>query len=73
MIRHNKSINVEYQQIKMNKLFGLDRKSQFKMNNLFAFYLLMLNSAKHVKMAQKLPKMSLNAHYLTVFDSILYK
>ena len=31
----------------------------------------MSNSAKkHVKMAQKLPKMSQNAHYLTVFDYI---
>ena len=37
MICHNKLNNVEYWQIKMNKFFGLYRKSQFKMNNFFVF------------------------------------
>ena len=34
--------------IKMNKLFGLDRKSRFKTNNYSFFYLLMSNSAKNM-------------------------
>ena len=45
MICHNKPNNVEYQQIKMNKLFGLDQKIQFKKNN-YLFFLFMSNSAK---------------------------
>ena len=53
MIHHKKSNNVVYRQIKMNKLFGLDQKSQFKRNNYSLFYLVMLNSANNLKMAQK--------------------
>ena len=34
------------------------------------FDFLMSNSAKNVKMAQKLSKMSQNAHYMTEFDII---
>ena len=61
----------------MNKLFGLDWKSQFKNDNyVFIFFsLVMSNSAKicKVKMSQnakKYVKMSQNAHYSTVFDII---
>ena len=57
MIGHKKLDNVKYQRMKTNKLFGLVRKSQFKMNNCSILYLFMSNSAKkHVKMAQKCPK-----------------
>ena len=44
----------------MIKLFGLDRKSQFEMNNYSFFYLLISNIVKNMS------KMSQNAHYLTV-------
>ena len=64
MIRHNKSNNVKYRRIKTNKLFGLDRKSQFKTNNYSFFYLLMSNSAKNMwKWLKNVPKCPL-------FDSI---
>ena len=46
MICHKKLNNVEYPQIKTNKLFGFDWKSQFKMNHYFIFLLFMSNSAK---------------------------
>ena len=46
----------------MNKLFGLDRKSQYKTNNYAIFNLFMLYSAKFMskwlKNQQKCPKMS---------------
>ena len=71
MICHNKSNNVKYRRIKMNKLFGLDRKSRFKTNNYSFFYLLMLTSAKkHVKMSQKCLNMAAIRQYSTVFDII---
>ena len=55
----------------MIKLFGLDWKSQFKIKKYLVFYLIMLKNAKtHVKMAQNWPKMSQNAHYLTLFNTI---
>ena len=38
IICHNKSNNVKYQRIKMNKLFGLDPKSQFKTHN-YSFFI----------------------------------
>ena len=64
MICQNKSNNVEYLRIKTNKLFGLDPKSQFKMNNyLFFLFVNAEQCKKHAKLAQKLPKMALNAHY----------
>ena len=46
MIRHKELNNVEYQQIKINKLFGLDWINQLKNNYYSFFYLLMSNSAK---------------------------
>ena len=53
----------------MNKLFGLDQKSQIKTNN-YSFFFSVKWCTKHAKMAQKWPKMSQNAHYFTVFNSI---
>ena len=46
-----KSNNVEYQQIKMNQLFGLDWKSLFKTNSYLIFYL-----SKWSKNEQNVPK-----------------
>ena len=67
MIRHNKSNNVEYQRIKTNKLFGLDRKSRIKTNNYSFFYLLMSNSEKTFIICSKI---TINVLKWPLFDSI---
>ena len=68
MIRQNWSNNVEFQRIKMNNLFGLDRKSGFKTNN----YLLKSanNMKKWLKNYKKCPKMATIRQYWTLFDII---
>ena len=64
---HVKLNNVEYRQIKRNKLFGLDRKCQFKTNNYLFFICLCRIVQKNVKMAHILPK---NVPKCPLFDSI---
>ena len=74
MIRHKQLNNVKYRWFKMNKLFGYDRKSQFKMNNYLFFYLFMSNSAKSklkwFKNERKCEKITTIWQYSTVFDLI---
>ena len=66
MLHHKKLNNVQYRQIKTNKLFYLDWKSRFKTNNYSNFYLFMLNSSKNTSNG---PKVSKNVpQYSTVFD-----
>ena len=70
MILPKKSNNFEYWLTKAAELFGLDWKSWFKMDTYSVFYLLILNSAQTCKNGSKKQKISQNAHYSTVFDSI---
>ena len=58
--------NVEYWWIKMIKLFGLDQKSQFEMNNYSFFYLLLSNISKNMS------KMSQNAHIWQYIFNIIW-
>ena len=51
----------------MIKLFGLDRKSQFKMNNYLCFYLFLLNSEKACQNGSRMNKIDPKC---PLFDSI---
>ena len=63
--------NVEYRQIKMKELFGLDlKKVDSKQISIFILFVNVELCKKHVKMAQKLPKIFKNDHYWTVFNNI---
>ena len=69
MICTKKSKNVEYCQFKMIKLIDLDHKSGIKMKNYSDFLFLMIYIEKKTcKMALKLPKMSQNDQYSTLFN-----
>ena len=67
MIDHNKSKNVKYRLIKTNTLFGLDWKSQFKMNNCSFFICKCRIVEKTCKNGSKITK---NVPKYLVFDII---
>ena len=54
----------------MNKLFGSDRKYQFKMNNYSNSYLFMSNSAKWLKNVTKYPLFDFEKEFVLYAKSI---